>query len=700
MNVSIYIMVIAAIAAIVAVMIIKNRTEGFTNVPPTAITSTFNPLASVVVSNDKVAADINTNIQLATNFTGIVAHSSTAASTTENPSYLGVSTEPELIKNATTCEAVRFTDINSCGSIPATCGFCLKGGKTHDGQVGRIGLYLSPAEKAAEDALATAQGRLPRYQPTAVGQATCAPGYFFVNRTECETGAKRVGCEAGGKLDSTCGQCLNSTGEFVYVGPAPVSFNARLRIITDGTVTVNVGNTKIGTVSAYWGQETVVSLPGISEGNILTINISGSTHKRCVGQLESDTGDRKIALDKIVALPTAAIQRYGTLSSAVHPTMIQNAFWVWSNDMTATAATFQGVIPVTLAPPAYSEDIKRCPTGPFVMTTAGQKLLDADPCGSGTLTPGCMKYMWTSGGCTDSGKMSAVAAKYTTPGDFSAAVADMATITTTGKHTDGRDATRDEIVEAAAQCTGQKLSPCDGPFKHTGPLSYECVKSIYKDPTTYDSSIPPCTINGKLYKDIVASKDNWKSRKGDTVESIQSLLKWFQQSAAGTYPKTTPEMQKASMIACYGVDIVGSEPKTCPVYVPPLSAGKRVSLMINDGSQRYVRHASFALWVMTNDSGALFQNDGTFTLRVGSSSGTYKMEAVNFPGYFLTVPDNGSQGRLVSGGGTDFKITTTSTGASLITLPSGKYIAIIQSNQVAASATAATWLIKNPLLPN
>lgn len=690
-------MVIAAIAAIVAVMIIKNRTEGFTNVPPTAITSTFNPLASVVVSNDKVAADINTNIQLATNFTGIVAHSSTAASTTENPSYLGVSTEPELIKNATTCEAVRFTDINSCGSIPATCGFCLKGGKTHDGQVGRIGLYLSPAEKSAEDALATAQGRLPRYQPTAVGQATCAPGYFFVNRTECETGAKRVGCEAGGKLDSTCGQCLNSTGEFVYVGPAPVSFNARLRIITDGTIVVNVGNTKIATVSASWGQETVVSLPGISEGNILTINISGSTHKRCVGQLESDTGDRKIALDRIVALPTAAIQRYGTLSASDHPVMIQNAFWIWSNDMTATTATFQGAIPVTLAPPAYSEDIKRCPTGPFIMTSAGQKLLDADPCGSGTLTPGCMKYMWTSGGCTDSGKMTAVAAKYTTPGDFSAAVADMTSITTTGKHADGRDATRDEIVEAAAQCTGQKLSPCDGPFKNTGPLSYECVKSIYEDPATYVSNAPKCSSTGIIAPNAANSQIY---AKWGGVDGVRAALRILQQTAAGLVSDITPDKQSIAMKQCYGVNVVGSEPKTCPAYAPPLSAGKRVSLMINDGSQRYVRHASFALWVMTNDSGALFQNDGTFTLRTGSSSGTYRLEAVNFPGYFLTVPDGGSQGRLVSGGGTDFKITTTSTGASLITLPSGKYMAVVQSNQVATSATAATWLIKNPLLPN
>lgn len=696
MNVSIYIMAIAAITAIVAVMIIKSRTEGFTNVPPAAITSTFNPLASVIVNNDKVA-DINANIQSATNFTGIVAHSSTAASTTENPSYLGVSTEPDLIKNATTCEAVRFTDINSCGNIPATCGFCLKGGKTHDGQVGRVGLYLSPTEKAAEDALATAQGRPPRYQPTAVGQAACAPGYFFVSRTECEAGAKRVGCEAGGKLDNTCGQCLNSTGEFVYVGPAPAAFNARLRIITDGTVTVNVGNTKIGTVSASWGQETVVSLPGISEGNILTINISGSTRKRFVGQLESDTGDRKIALDRIVALPTAAIQRYGTLSASDHPVMIQNAFWIWSNDMTATTATFQGAIPVTLAPPAYSEDIKRCPTGPFIMTSAGQKLLDADPCGSGTLTPGCMKYMWTSGGCTDSGKMSAVAAKYSTPGDFSAAVADMTSITTTGKHADGRDATRDEIVEAAAQCTGQKLSPCDGPFKNTGPLSYECVKSIYEDPATYVSNAPKCSSTGIIAPNAANSQIY---AKWGGVDGVRAALRILQQTAAGLVSDITPDKQSIAMKQCYGVNVVGSEPKTCPAYAPPLSAGKRVSLMINDGSQRYIRHASFALWVMTNDSGALFQNDGTFTLRAGSSSGTYRLEAVNFPGYFLTVPDGGSQGRLVSGGGTDFKITTTSTGASLITLPSGKYMAVVQSNQVAASATAATWLIKNPLLPN
>lgn len=688
-----------AIVLIIVFLLMKGVAEGFEDATiSSALTTTFNPLATTIVSPNQLT-NINENLPAATNLTGIVSHSASDTSIPIIPSFLAVSTESDLINNAKTCEALRFNDINSCSdlgtSVPVSCGFCLKNGKTHDGQIGRSGLYISPSERTAEDELAIAEGRPPKYHPTAVGQTSCEPGYFVVKRPACEDVAKRVGCEISGKLDNTCGQCFNSTGEFVYVGSAPIRFNARLRLITDGQIEVHINNTKINSRGDF-PEETLIDLPNISEGMMLTINITNSTQKRLVGQLETTTGDRKIALDKIVAPTTAAIQRFGTLSSAKYPSMIQTAFWIWPNDSTIVTATFQGSIPVTLASPTYTEDIKRCPTGPLIMTSAGQKILDADPCSNGTLTQGCTKFIWTSSGCTPDGKMSTIAAKHKTPGTFSAEVANIASITTTGKHTNGTIASRGEIVDATAQCTGHILSPCDGPYKTTGPHDITCLKYIYSDPSTYSSGSTPCSASGTIAPTLANAQ---KYASWGSISNIRSILRNIQQTAAGMTAGVTPVMQSAAMKECYGVNIIGNEPKVCPVYIPQMIINQRISLMINDNTNRYIRHAGFAVWVMTNDNGQLFKNDGTFTIRAGSIAGTYKLESVNYPGQFISVLTSGAQGRISPSTGTDFKFSTTSTGATLITLASGgKYLAVVQSNQVAASTTAITWLLKKPLL--
>jgi RNA polymerase sigma factor (sigma-70 family) len=67
--------------------------------------------------------------------------------------------------------------------------------------------------------------------------------------------------------------------------------------------------------------------------------------------------------------------------------------------------------------------------------------------------------------------------------------------------------------------------------------------------------------------------------------------------------------------------------------VPGLADPACVSLRTPDG--KYVRHASWRLWLDTDSGTALFRGDATFCARAGTTTSTVSLESSNYRGFFL-----------------------------------------------------------------
>lgn len=720
--------VFVSIAILIAIAVIVNRLsasaeglqEPFEDLSQ-QLTQIFNPLATtVVISSD--ATTINNSLRAATDLVGVESRASTTTMTTpHDPSFLQFPIEPADVAAAKVCEAIKQTDIDSCGLLATAaqqqCGFCLKDGTTHDGQPQRGGLYISQADRRSIEALASARGEKPVYKPSTVGSATCAPGYFFIGPDQCKDGVRQLSCAVGGSVraDGTCGQCVDYPDNFVYVGPQPAQFDAILRIIGDGTLTVSV-NSKIIIQSQQlaWGQEMTVTLPQLVEGDVLTVAVSGSSHKALIGQLESVSSAtaRTVPLDIIIG---KSVRRLGTLATAslpgVSPTTISpNSFWMWAGpDGTTASSSFaaSGPIPATVRGPQYPVDAARCPTGALIMTPAGQKIWDTDPCrgpADGKPTATCARFLWTSGGCLPAGAgYSQAESLGSNVGDVAAAVADLVSVQQTGKHTNGTAATRAQIVTATKQCSGVTLSACDGPLKQTGPQDPECLREIYNNPTTYSADYPPCGPGGSMNPSNPIAISQYTAFGG--VDNIRAELRGIQQNAVAG---ATPAIQTAAMAQCYGLSIVGNTPATCPAITAIIKAGRRMSIgLVSGPTTRYVRHANYVFWADPDDNSDLMHHDGTFTVRpalfTGAAPGAISFESVNYPGYFIT--SSGGQSRLspnqpgnTAAAAAASYIVQIGTGSTFTLSTGGQYLALLGDGRSVGLASAPTqWTAKTAL---
>lgn len=697
---------IISIAVLVTVAIIVNKltiAEGFEENLSQQLTHVFNPLATTIVSASDANA-VNAALRAATDSVRVESRSSTTTMlTTPDPSFLSFPIEPADVAAAKVCETIRQTDIDSCGLLTNAsqqqCGFCLKDGTTHDGQPIRGGLYISNADRQSIEALATARGEKPVYKPTAIGSATCAPGYFFVGVDACKDGARQLSCAVGGsvKEGGTCGQCVDYPDNFVYVGPQPMQFDAVLRIIGDGLLRVSIGGkTMVEGQRLVWGQEITVALPQLVEGSVLTVSIAESTRKALVGQLEAGSS-RVVPLDVIIG---RNVRRLGTIATAqlpgVSPTRIaQTAFWMWIGDSNTFSAS--GPIPATVKEPIYPVDSSRCPTGALIMTPAGQKVYDLDPCRGTTPTTTCARFLWTSGGCTPDGTGYARAETLgSDKGTIATAVADLVSVQQSGKHLDGRIATRRDIVIATKQCSGQTLSACDGPFKNTGPQDPECLKEIYENPATYSADYPSCSAAGTM--NPATNPQAYASLGG--VNNIRSVLRGIQQNAV---TGTTPVIQSEAMQQCYGLNIRGNDPRTCPAITAIIKSGRRLSIAFGT---RYLRHAGYRFWIDPDDNSELMHNDSTFIVRpallTNASPGSVSFESVNFPGFFIVSP--GGQSTLSQARpGTDAASATYTIqigiGGTFTLSTGGKFLALLQDGRSVGLATVPTqWTVKTALV--
>lgn len=96
----------------------------------------------------------------------------------------------------------------------------------------------------------------------------------------------------------------------------------------------------------------------------------------------------------------------------------------------------------------------------------------------------------------------------------------------------------------------------------------------------------------------------------------------------------------AALEKCYGIKRSGpvsAETVACP-KPNILRVGSRISLSPASNLSQFGRHAGYVLWTGLNDGSALFRADASFKVvpALAGTSGAISLEAVNFPGFFIT----------------------------------------------------------------
>ena len=258
----------------------------------------------VATADDSVIAAGDMNIREATGTAGLEPEEQAPTKLGIEPQATDFAIPPSsgLLRDAKRCEAARGR--SACSTLGSAgmkdCGVCIKGGTayTRPNDPGKHigGLVITPDD---------VEGTAPEYKPT-VG--SCPPGFFFVDKAACEVAANREGCKEvglsggfnGGRTiegeaiaEAKCGQAVGEGRDVYLYDPKKRTFPVRLRgVVPTGTgiTEVRVVNKATGTISSMKnvnaGQEFVLTLSGVQEGNEFSIEVVEEVPYRPTGKPE------------------------------------------------------------------------------------------------------------------------------------------------------------------------------------------------------------------------------------------------------------------------------------------------------------------------------------------------------------------------------------------------------------------------------
>lgn len=238
----------------------------------------------------------------------------------ESPTYLGLDSEATryrlppksaVMLASKKCEAAKGR--GSCTKLGdsdfSNCGVCLKEGTAYSDSdsAGKFigGLLILPDDRKMAEEEARASKRPAEYEPT-VG--SCPPGYFFVDRAECEKAANRLDCKEagvsggfnGGKtiegnqvVDAKCAQVPVAGSDVFIYDPKNRTFSMNLRVVTPtgtGVCRVYVMNSageQVGYgTSSNPGIEFTVPIRNVKEGQELSVTVVEEVAYRPFGKNE------------------------------------------------------------------------------------------------------------------------------------------------------------------------------------------------------------------------------------------------------------------------------------------------------------------------------------------------------------------------------------------------------------------------------
>jgi hypothetical protein len=305
---------ILLVGAVIVVLFIGRRTEGFASGVPKYDTQTrrdyvessikkYNPLAAqydVTRANfartddpaqlDRVTRDIKSAMMTAE----ISPDPSTGSRFGVNPRDINVSLPPpnQVLVMARKCETIQGRGCDALKNPEyAACGICIKDGTSFsqpDKPGKHIGglLVLPDDRKEAESKAGRGE---PTYFPT-VGE--CAPGYLYLSADKCTKAVNRLDCMEAGKAGgfdgamkeiarSKCAQVVHGDGNTYVYEPRGRKFRVNLRVVTPtGTGDIGVyilkqnGDkyTQIGSyLGADSGKEILIPINSVGEADELAV---------------------------------------------------------------------------------------------------------------------------------------------------------------------------------------------------------------------------------------------------------------------------------------------------------------------------------------------------------------------------------------------------------------------------------------------
>jgi len=271
------------------------------------------------------------------------------------------------------------------------------------------------------------------------------------------------------------------------------------------------------------------------------------------------------------------------------------------------------------------------------------------------------------------------------------------TLATRGKKPGGMKGTMTEINDAAMKMFGFEIvSPCedimeseDGQIKlvpKVGGLTSECLNYLWtntgNDRARGSEDLSRQTSLQNTYTYIFDRFSGLRSTEGTKQErdaspfaacqpsgTMAPLLKNGRENAAamlavnkmgsviavqdyyddihrkanysgGSMNPSVRTEHEAALEMCYGVKRSGSSSVESKVCEKPslISIGQRISLSPGSNISQYIRHAGYVMWTGLQDGSQLFRNDASFKVvaPLGGTPGTVSLEAVNFPGFYIT----------------------------------------------------------------
>jgi len=406
-----------------------------------------------------------------------------------------------------TCEAIKTVDCSAFDdpAFNLNCGICQDIGKNSEKVPTTGGLVFLDKEKQIQQANKHSDF-LPEYVPT-IG--FCPAGKLVSTKKECLRLQKEIACQKSSSFDIPgCSICY-TTGEYTVVDPVDVpgviAEHGTIYILGVGVLTFQedgfdpVTGINLSTSSSY-------SIPVRSSG---TSRIKFSV----APPLNSDINNPTIPyIQGYISGPTLGGEYSSDISKLVltdeisgrKPRSIGYVSMNSTNVAKMAPAFGQTRMVLTVIVPFSFVDLgtreaTMCKNGPFVTDLTGAEFLESDPCykrgsGPGRYSLECLQGVWTSNGCTQSGKgypsdSSTAATLMTSPSGSSRTINDIANyiytnaiITSTGLDQAGQKQPIRDWSAASVFCTGKEInSPCEGPTKDTGPLSPECIIYLWNN---------------------------------------------------------------------------------------------------------------------------------------------------------------------------------------------------------------------------
>lgn len=324
---------------------------------------------------------------------------------------------------------------------------------------------------------------------------------------------------------------------------------------------------------------------------------------------------------------------------------IQKMYWIWDKDQGLSTAEMDIVMPVTFVEPD-GEDVKICPSGPFISTTEAETRLRSGACDKivngqtqepGTYTDECIRSLFIRAGCSREGigypttnaLKNGLAYEGGDPRKTALEVDKILDKIKTRKYaadmsfSEGMDLKK--LEENNMFCYGKfEFNPCKGSNSETGPHSIECLDFLFRNagkkvsvlgPTYSQSSnrssgtdrnkqtpILYCNRKGGMAPINDDGKINFDAaNKANSVGSVRNVMALYNDIHKKANFDLDKDVQDAAISDCYGLTFNPS--KGCggdAVVASKIPGGMEFRLAPNLAPGAYIINLSGPIFVQGN----------------------------------------------------------------------------------------------------